>query len=171
MEKKLTKIAFLDRDGVLNSSKINNGYIAKIKDFKWIAGAKRAIKYLKRNKFKVIIVTNQSGVARGYFSIKDVYKLNKYIECEIKKIGTKVDKILFCPYHTKGIIKKYKKKSSYRKPGIGMFKKVDKIWKVDKKKSIMIGDRSVDMKFAKNAGIKGYLFKEKNLLNFVLKIL
>ena len=52
-----------------------------------------------------------------------------------------------------------------------MFKKVDKIWKVDKKKSIMIGDRSVDMKFAKNAGIKGYLFKEKNLLNFVLKIL
>ena len=167
---KKTKIAFLDRDGVLNSSKKNNGYIGKIKDFKWIPGAKKAIKYLKENKFKVIIVTNQSGVARGYFGIKDVYALNKYIKTEIQKVGTKVDKIYFCPYHNIGIIKKYLKKSSCRKPNIGMFKKASKSWKVDKKKSFMIGDRNVDMKFAKNAGIKGYLFKEKNLLNFILKL-
>ena len=170
MKKKLTKVAFLDRDGVLNSSKINNGYISKIKDFKWIPGAKKAIKYLKNKRFKVIIVTNQSGVARAYFSIKNVYKLNKYIHDQVSRAGIKIDKILFCPYHPKGVIKKYKKKSSWRKPNIGMFKKINKTWRVDKKKSIMIGDRLVDIKFAKKAGIKGFLFKEKNLFHFVSKL-
>ena len=75
--KKKTKIAFLDRDGVINNCKINDGYIGKISDFKWLPGSKRAIQFLKLRKYKVIIVTNQSGVARGYFSIKDVYK-SKY---------------------------------------------------------------------------------------------
>ena len=170
MRKKTYKIAFLDRDGVLNSSKVNNGYISKIKDFKWIPGAKKAIKYLKDRKFKIIIASNQSGVARGYFTIKDVQKLNRFIHSEISFVGSKIDRIFFCPYHSKGIIRKYKKKSECRKPKIGMFRQADRIWKVDKKKSIMIGDRQGDMKFAKNAGIKGFLFKEKNLFNFVKKI-
>ena len=104
--KKKTKIAFLDRDGVINSSKIKRGYIGKINDFKWLKGSKRAIKYLKLKKFKVVIVTNQSGIARGYFSLKDLYKINRHIVSELKKIDTKVDKIVFCPYHEKGIVKK-----------------------------------------------------------------
>jgi len=123
MKKKLTKVAFLDRDGVLNSSKINNGYISKIEDFKWIPGAKKAIKYLKNKKFKVIIVTNQSGVARAYFSIKNVYKLNKYIQDQVSRTGIKIDKILFCPYHPKGVIKKYKKKALGENPILACLKK------------------------------------------------
>ena len=88
--KKKTKVAFLDRDGVINSSKINKGYIGDIKDFKWIKGAKKTIKYLKLNKYKIIIVTNQSGIARGYFSIRDVYRVHRYLKSELKKIGTYV---------------------------------------------------------------------------------
>ena len=65
--KKKTKIAFLDRDGVLNSSKINGGYVGFIKDFKWIKGAKKTIKYLKLKNYKIVIVTNKSGIARCYF--------------------------------------------------------------------------------------------------------
>ena len=168
--KKKTKIAFLDRDGVINSSKINKGYISNIKDFKWIKGSKQTIKYLKSKNYKIIIVTNQSGIARGYFSFKDVYKLHKYVKSELKKIGTYVDKIYFCPYHVDGIIKKYKKKSILRKPNIGMFLKTNKIWKVDKKNSFMIGDQLTDMQFAKKAGIKGYLFDQANLYKFVRKI-
>ena len=125
--KKKTKIAFLDRDGVLNSSIKNNGYIGKIKDFKWIKGSKKTIKYLKSKKFKIVIVSNQSGIARGYFSIKDVYKLHSFLQSELKKFGTKVDKIFFCPFHIDGVVKKYKKKSNLRKPGIGMFLKANKI--------------------------------------------
>ena len=165
--KKKTKIAFLDRDGVINSSKINRGYIGKVRDFKWLKGSKKAIKYLKLKKFKVVIVTNQSGIARGYFSLKDLYKINRHIVSELKKIGTKVDKIVFCPYHVDGIIKKYKKKSNLRKPNIGMFEKINKIWKVDKQKSFMIGDQLTDMQFAKKAGIKGHLFNSDDLYRYI----
>ena len=105
--KKKTKIAFLDRDGVINSSKVKGGYISQIKDFKWLNGSKKAIKYLKSKKYKVVIVTNQSGIARGYFSIKDVYRLHRYFKDELLKYGTTVDKIYICPYHKDEIIKKY----------------------------------------------------------------
>jgi len=165
--KKKVKIAFLDRDGVINSNKINGGYVGKIKNFKWIPGAKKTIKYLKANDFKIVIVTNQSGIARGFYSIKDVYKLHKYLKKELIKFKTSVDKIYFCPYHVDGIIKKYKKKSILRKPGIGMFKKACKIWRIDKQNSFMVGDQITDMEFAKKAKIKGYLFNKKNLYNFV----
>ena len=167
--KKKTKIAFLDRDGVINSSKINKGYIGDIKDFKWIKGAKKTIKYLKSNKYKIIIVTNQSGIARGYFSFRDVYRVHRYLKSELKKIGTYIDKIYFCPYHKDGILKKYKRSSILRKPGIGMFLKANKIWRIDKKNSFIIGDQITDMEFAKNAGIKGYLFNENDLYKFVKK--
>ena len=167
--KKKTKVAFLDRDGVINSSKINKGYIGDIKDFKWIKGAKKTIKYLKLNKYKIIIVTNQSGIARGYFSFRDVYRVHRYLKSELKKIGTYIDKIYFCPYHKDGILKKYKRSSILRKPGIGMFLKANKIWRIDKKNSFIIGDQITDMEFAKNAGIKGYLFNENDLYKFVKK--
>ncbi len=168
---KKTKIAFLDRDGVINSKKVNNGYIGSIKDFKWNPGSKQAIKYLKSNNFKVVIVSNQSGVARGYFKLKDVRKIFKYMQIKLKDINTKFDKYYFCPYHKEGIIKKYKKNSSLRKPNIGMFRLASKIWNVDKYKSFMIGDQKTDIEFAKKAKIKGHLFKGGNLLKFTKKII
>ena len=169
--KKKIKVAFLDRDGVINSNKINRGYIGYIKNFKWIPGAKKTIKILKKNNYKVVIVTNQSGIARGYFSIRDVYTLHRYIKNELIKFGTTVDKIFFCPYHKDGVIKKYKKKSSLRKPAIGMFKKASKIWKIDRQNSFMIGDQDSDIEFAKKARIKGYMFKSTNLYEFIKKII
>ena len=165
--KKKIKIAFLDRDGVINVSKIKNGYIGYVKDFRWIPGAKKTIKFLKKKDFKVVIVSNQSGIARGFFSIKDVYKLHRYLKQELIKFGTSVDKIFFCPYHKDGVIKKYTKNSTLRKPKIGMFLKASKVWNVDKQKSFMIGDQKTDMEFAKSAKIKGYLFRQKNLYKFV----
>lgn len=169
--KRKVKIAFLDRDGVINSKKINGGYIGNIKDFIWMTGAKKTIKYLKRNNYKVVIVTNQSGIARGYFSIKDVYKLHRYLKNELKRFGTFVDKIYFCPYHKDGVIKKYKINSTMRKPKNGMFLKASKVWNIDKKNSFMIGDQKTDMEFAKKSKIKGYFFNQKNLFIFIKKIL
>lgn len=169
--KKKTKIAFLDRDGVINSSKINKGYIGKIKDFKWIKGSKKAIKFLKENKYKVVIVTNQSGIARGYFKIKDLNKIHKYLKIQLEKIGTSIDRIYFCPYHIEGKIKKYKKKSKLRKPDNGMFKLAEKKWLIDKKESFMIGDQKTDMQFAYKSKIRGYLFKGENLYNFLREVI
>ena len=161
------KIAFLDRDGVINKSIFQRGYIGEKKFFKLIAGVIRTIKYLKSLNYKVVVVSNQSGVARGFFKISDVYKLHRHLQKLLKKNNTFIDKIIFCPYHKDGIVSKYKKDSVLRKPNNGMFKIVNKKWKVDKKKSFMIGDQLTDMKFAKKSGIKGFFFKEKNLYVYV----
>tara|TARA_B110000858_G_C17719377_1_gene434527 strand:+ start:16 stop:537 length:522 start_codon:yes stop_codon:yes gene_type:complete len=163
------KIAFFDRDGVLNISNINDGYIGFKKDFKWVTGAKRALKYIQNLGYKIIIVTNQSGVARGYFSIKDVNILHKYMRDSLKKIDVKISGIFFCPFHIDGVVSKYKKKSNLRKPNNGMFLKVKRKMKIDIENSFMIGDQKTDMKFAKKSKIKGYLFKEKNLYKFLIK--
>lgn len=167
--KKKIKIAFFDRDGVLNKANINGGYIGSIKNFKWISGAKKTIKYFKKKNYKIVIVTNQSGVARGYFKIKDIYKVHNYLKEELIKFGTKVDKIYFCPFHIDGNVNKYKKKSNLRKPDIGMFLKVKRIWNIDLKNSFIIGDQKTDLEFARKAKIKGYLFSEKNLYQFIKK--
>ncbi len=163
------KIAFFDRDGVLNISSIKNGYIGRKEDFKWVPGAKRALKHVQNLGYKIIIVTNQSGVARGYFSIKDVNILHKYIKISLKKIEVKLDGIFFCPFHEDGVVTKYKKKSNLRKPNNGMFLKAKKKWKIDMENSFMVGDQKTDMEFAKKSKIKGYLFNEKNLYNFLVK--
>ena len=165
--KKKNKIAFLDRDGVINNKNINGGYIGFVKNFKWVKGAKKAIKFLKNRGYKVVIVSNQSGVARGYFTMRDVYKLHRHLQHQLMKANTFVDRIYFCPYHIDGVIKKYKRKSKLRKPSNGMFKLTEKIWNIDKKNSFMIGDQKTDMEFASKSKIKGFLFSEENLYNFV----
>jgi D-glycero-D-manno-heptose 1,7-bisphosphate phosphatase len=167
---KKIKAAFLDRDGVINSCNFNKGYIGSLKYFKWVPGAIKAIKFLKEKNFKVIIVTNQSGVARGFFKIKDVKKIHFFIQKILKNNNTKIDAFYFCPFHKDGVIKKYKKDSVLRKPRIGMFNLVQKKWKIDKKKSFIIGDQKTDMQFAKRAKINGYLFNQKNLYQFIKKI-
>jgi D-glycero-D-manno-heptose 1,7-bisphosphate phosphatase len=166
---KFTKIAFLDRDGVINSNKFNKGYIGSLKYFRWVPGAIKAIKYLNKKKYKVVVVTNQSGVARGFFTIKDVKKIHSYIQKKLKKNDAKIDAFYFCPFHKDGIIKKYKKNSSLRKPNIGMFLLAKRKWNIDKKNSFMIGDQKTDIEFAKKTKIKGYLFNQKNLYQYIKK--
>ena len=168
---KKNNIAFLDRDGVINSRHLNNGYVGSLKHFRWVKGAIKAIKFLNEKNYKVVVVTNQSGVARGFFTIKDVKKIHSYIQKKLKENKAKIDKFYFCPFHKNGTIKRFKKNSSLRKPNIGMFLLAKKRWKIDKKNSFMIGDQLTDIKFAEKAGIRGYLFENKNLLTFVKKIL
>jgi D-glycero-D-manno-heptose 1,7-bisphosphate phosphatase len=161
------KIAFLDRDGVINSSKPNNGYVGSLKHFKWVPGAIKAIRSLNEKNYKVVVVTNQSGVARGFFKIKDVKKIHSYIQKKLKENEAKIDALYYCPFHKNGIVKKYKKNSFLRKPNIGMFNLVQKRWNIDKKNSFMIGDQKTDIEFAKRAKIKGYFFNQKNLYKFI----
>ena len=166
---KKNKVAFLDRDGVINKANINNGYIGRIKDFTLMSGAINAIKYLKKNNYKVIVVSNQSGIARGYFKFRDVQKIHIHLQKKLKKKDTKIDAFYFCPYHVDGIIKKYKKKSNLRKPDNGMFKLAQKRFIIDVKNSFMVGDQITDRLFANKSNLKYFMFKEKNLYNFLKK--
>ncbi|MGM0509323.1 MAG: D-glycero-beta-D-manno-heptose 1,7-bisphosphate 7-phosphatase [Fusobacteriota bacterium] len=167
----MEKVIFLDRDGTIN---IEKNYLHKIENWEWQPKAKEAIKIFKNKGYKVIIITNQSGVARGYFSEEEVQRLHDYMEDELKKEGIKIDKILYCPHHIKGN-KKYKKKCKNRKPGIGFFEKIFKSYNTDLKKSVMVGDKISDLESAVRVGIRpilvetGYGKKTKRELYFKVK--
>ena len=101
------KALFLDRDGVINK-KI--GYVYSTQKFIWLKNVKKAIKYAYDNKYKIIVITNQSGVARGLYSERDIVKLHKTINKELKVSKCKIHDFFYCPYHPKYGNKKYKKK-------------------------------------------------------------
>jgi D-glycero-D-manno-heptose 1,7-bisphosphate phosphatase len=162
------KCAFFDRDGVINQDK---GYISKISNFKIYPGVGKAISFLYKKNYLVIIITNQSGVGRGLIKIKELEKLHTYLKKKIRKDGGKIDDIFYCPFHPKFGKGKYKKKSNDRKPGDGMIRKAIKKWKIDTKNSFMIGDKVSDKLSAKKANIKFFYKKNKNLNTQIRNIL
>ena len=158
----------LDRDGVIN---VNKGYVGFKKDFIFQPGAIKAIKYLNKNNVNIFVVSNQSGIARGYFTLTDVEKLHNYLRGHLIKNSAVINKIYYSPYHVDGILKKYSKNSSCRKPGIKLFKNIIKEWSIKNKSNmIMIGDQLTDMQFAEKAQIKSSLFSGGNLYNFIKKL-
>ena len=163
----LRPASFLDRDGVIN---VEKGYVYKIQDFEWIDGAKEAIKLLNEKNYYVIVVTNQSGIARNYYKESDVDRLHTFINSQLNKINARIDEFFYSPYHP-DFSNKYSHLSHLRKPDIGMLKEAEKKFKFDKKNSFMIGDQVSDIDCAKKYGIQGYRFNSDNLYDFILDIL
>ena len=161
-----SKSVILDRDGVINK---DFGYISNIKKLDWINGFTKAIKFFNDNNYNIFVASNQSGIARGYFKEQDVFNIHSYIKDYLQLKDLYINQIYFCPYFKEGTIKKYQIDSYLRKPKIGMYLQIKKNWLISNKNTKMIGDRNSDILFAKNAGIKGLLFKQNNLFNFVKK--
>jgi D-glycero-D-manno-heptose 1,7-bisphosphate phosphatase len=161
------KIFFFDRDGVLIK---NYGYFVNFNKVKWLKGSIKAIKFLNKKNIKVVIITNQSGVARGYFSIGDLNNFHKNLLIQIKKYKAKITRIYFCPFYKRAKILKYKKDSFDRKPNPGMIFKALKYYKVKKKNAFMIGDSKSDYIASKKAGIKFEYKKNYSLEKQVKKI-
>jgi D-glycero-D-manno-heptose 1,7-bisphosphate phosphatase len=159
---------FLDRDGVLNQ---DLGYVSKIDEFFWIPGAKRAIRYLNERGYLVFVVTNQSGIARGYYESADVDSLHRWINRELGKVGAHVDQFYYCPHHPYAGQGEYTCNCDCRKPAPGLILSAAKDWKIDQKSSFLIGDKKSDVEAGERAGIKSYLFKEENLYSAVRGIL
>jgi len=159
----LKPAAFLDRDGVINKDK---GYLYKVDDFEWIEGAKESIKYLNDNGYYVFVVTNQSGIARGYYSEKEVTFLHKHINNELKLINAHIDEFFISPYHPDNN-KDYLNLSHLRKPNTGMLDLAASKWPINKSKSFLIGDKDTDIECAEKFLIRGHLFESGNLLNFI----
>ena len=157
------KAAFLDRDGVINE---DTGYLHNIKDFRWIEGAIEALKILKENNFLIIIVSNQSGVARGYFSEQDVHNLHKWINLQLSKHNIKIDDFFFATELPEAEISK-----SRRKPSPRMIEEAIEKYNLKRDDCFMIGDKNIDVLAAKNAKIRGFLFEGGNLSYKIKKIL
>lgn len=161
--------AFLDRDGVLIH---DVGYPHRPDQLQMMDGAAAAVKRLNDVGFVTVIVTNQSGIARGYFDEDTMHAFHELLLVELAKGGAKIDAIYFCPYHSVAADPKYQHPDHPdRKPNPGMLLRAasDLGLRLDES-SIMIGDNTSDIEAAENAGVKGFLFKGGNLDTFVSTI-
>ena len=167
--KKKTKrpAVFFDRDNTLVH---DNGYTYKKNDLSWIEGAKDVIKFCNKKGILVFIISNQSGIARGFYKIKDVNIFHLEMKKQLNTTGSHIDDIEICPHHPDGKVKLYRKKCNCRKPNTGMIESILKKWAVDINKSILIGDKSSDLLCGQKMGINSYQFNEKNLFNFFKNI-
>lgn len=136
------RAVFLDRDGTLNQEV---QYLHRIEDFVWIPGAPAAISKLNRAGFLTLVVTNQAGVAHGYYSEEDVRRLHSHMQAELNETGARIDGFYYCPYHPKGISSAYRRQSLDRKPGGGMFMRAIREWAIAPALSYVVGDRNTDL--------------------------
>ena len=159
---------FFDRDGALN---VDHGYVHRIEDFKWIAGAIDAVKLANDRGFYVFIVTNQAGVASGFYSEEQLRTLHDYMQRTLRAHGAHLDDIRYCTHHANERIAIYAGSSTQRKPEPGMIFDLFEHWPIDRKNSILIGDKQNDMISAERAGIRGYLFRGSNLAQFMTPLM
>lgn len=132
---------FLDRDGIINH---DNGYVFKWGDFKVYPKIIDLIKLAKESDLKVVIVTNQSGIARNYYTIEDLIELHLKMNQWLEENNAAVDGIYYCPFHPKGEVSQFKRKSMLRKPSPGMLLMANQELRIDLENSIMIGDKDSD---------------------------
>lgn len=154
---------FLDRDGVIN---VDRNYIYRVEDFAWIEGAADVIRRFNDMGWWVFVVTNQSGIARGYYTEEQMQTLHDWMTAELETRGAKIDRIYHCPYHEEGTIARYTKDSYDRKPKPGMLIRAMTDFPVIKERSFLIGDKQADLEAAKAAGVRGFLFSGGDLSQF-----
>ncbi|MBW2981199.1 HAD family hydrolase [Candidatus Woesearchaeota archaeon] len=138
----MNKVIFFDRDGVLNE---DPGYVHKVEDFKLLPGVVEGLKLLKD--FKFILITNQSGIGRGYYTIEDFHKFNNHLVGELKKEGIDIERTYCCPHHPDD-------KCDCRKPNIKFIEEAKREFDIDLSKSWVVGDHPHDIKMGIVAGCK-----------------
>jgi D,D-heptose 1,7-bisphosphate phosphatase len=166
---RLTRAAiFFDRDGVLN---VEKGYLHRKEDFAWMPGAKHAIRLANDKGWLVFVVTNQAGVAHGFYDETAIATLHAFMADELAAGGAHIDSFEYCPHHPDGVLPGYKKQCDRRKPGPGMIHDLLRGWPVDAACSFLVGDMPHDIAAAQAAGIRGHQFAGGNLLTFITPLL
>lgn len=148
------KAIFLDRDGTIN---IDKGYLYKKEEFEFLDKAIEGLKILTDLGYILIVVTNQSGIARGYYTEEQLEDLNNYMAEELKKHGVEIKKSYYCPHHAEKGLGKYKVECNCRKPNPGMVLEGIKEFNVDVENSYIVGDKLSDAEAGIRAGIKGVI--------------
>ena len=147
----MERAVFLDRDGTIIE---DVGYLDDCNRIKLLPGAVEAIRLLNKSGYRVIIVTNQAGVAKGYFSEEKLQEINAGLLEAMSGQGAHVDKIYYCPHNIEGSVEEYKKECSWRKPNPGMIEEAAREYDLDIKNSFMIGDKRSDIEAGCRAGCR-----------------
>ncbi len=162
---RLTRPAvFIDRDGVLND---DIGYAHRPDQIKWTPGAFAGVKALNDAGFYVFVVTNQAGVARGYYPLAQVDVLHGWMAGEMAARGAHIDAFAYCPFHPEGTVPEFTRTSDRRKPAPGMVLDLLEDWPVVKESSFLIGDKDLDLATAQAAGVPGHHFSGGDFEGFI----
>ena len=146
----LSKAVFLDRDGVIN---VDHGYVSQLADFEFIEGSISAMQKLHRAGYKIIIVTNQSGIARGFYSEKEFLDLMAGVEKILGQNGIKISGTYYCPHHPEANLPQWRVVCKCRKPASGMVEKAISDHQIDPNQSFMVGDKMSDIEACHAAGL------------------
>lgn len=152
------KAFFLDRDGTIN---VDTDFVHKPEEWEFCDGAVESIKWMNEEGFKVIVVTNQSGVARGHFDLNDVMHLHHHVDDLLAKHNARIDAWYICPYHPEFTPAHRTKRLRDRKPETGMFDKAIRRFNIDPTQSFMAGDKVTDLKPAIELGMKPFYIKSR----------
>lgn len=144
------KAAFIDRDGVINKEK---NYLYKIAEFEFTDHCIDALRNITDAGYHIIVVTNQSGIGRGYYTEADYYKLTNWYVRELKARQITITAVFFCPHHPRATLAEYRKQCDCRKPKPGMILEAARKYGIDLSTSVMIGDKITDVHAGKAAGI------------------
>jgi D-glycero-D-manno-heptose 1,7-bisphosphate phosphatase len=153
-EPALRPAAFLDRDGVIN---VDHGYTFRPEDLLFTPTAAEAIRYLNDAGYLVVVVTNQSGVARGLYGIAEVEAFHDAMQAALASEGARIDAFYYCAYHPDGTIADFACEHEDRKPGAGMLRRAMADLPIDPGRSFMIGDKATDAEAASKAGLSSCL--------------
>ena len=161
----MRRAIFFDRDGVLNEEV---GYLWQVEKFKWIDGAREAIKFCNERGLLAVVVTNQGGIARGLYTHAEVDALHAFMQRSLSEIGAHIDAFYYCPHHPEGVVEKFSVVCDCRKPKPGLILRACRELDIDPAQSILFGDSERDIAAAKAAGLRdGIFFTGGNLLETV----
>ena len=151
----MRKALFLDRDGVIN---VEKHYVYRIEDFVFIPGIFELCATAMRLEYRLVVITNQAGIGRGYYTEADYQRLTDWMLDVFRARGIEINRVYHCPYHPTEGIGEYRQESFDRKPNPGMILKAKRDFDLDLSQSVLIGDKDSDIEAGRAAGL-GYLVK------------
>lgn len=150
----MRKTIFLDRDGTIN---VEKNYLYKIEEFEFLPGVLPALAKLQRLGYQLIVITNQSGIGRGYYTEAQYHILTDWMCDTLQKQGITLTAVYHCPHHPQAVIEAYRRDCDCRKPGLGLFWQAAREWQVDWAHSYAIGDKLRDCAICKQTACRGFL--------------